>query len=271
MSILKIELMDLTSAAAGGDPLRDNPYLGFKFYIDGEAVQIASDAFLFSNTYSDLLRTIQQDISHNPKLAGVTAKINGSFSKLDMNAGKVLTGSIIELQSTQTLEMGNFIMNDAISSEFDFWAGYSTDVMIVGSQSANPPIAKTDDFVVLQNSSAVIVGAGIGDDTYLISDSMMPADKKITISDALGNNSIQLTSGLSIASSKIANDALQLTLTNGSMITVLGASKFTYEPGGNLSAGINGPDMSYQSFVTTTLDAILPVGVPVSTGGAIVI
>ena len=138
------------------------------------------------------------------------------------------------------------------------------------AKTAIPVASKLDDFLVLQNASAAIVGADVGNDTYLISSSMVAAGQNITISDANGNNSLQLASGLSIASSQVANNALKLTLSNGGTVTVLGADRFTYDVGGNNSAGIDNTDVGYTSFVQNTLGAALPISGIVN-GGAKVI
>jgi hypothetical protein len=135
------------------------------------------------------------------------------------------------------------------------------------------PIAssKQDDFVVLQYASPSVVGAGVGNDTYLLSNAMLPAGTKLTITDPQGSNSIQLASGLAIASSKLNSNTLQLTLSNGSEINVLGADRFTYEAGGNATAGINLPDVSYATFVQNTLGVALPTGSTIASGGAVTI
>ena len=49
-------------------------------------------------------------------------------------------------------------------------------------------------------------------------------------------------------------NTLQLTLSNDSVVNLLGADKFTYEAGGNSTAGINQTDVSYASFVQNTSD-----------------
>ena len=96
---------------------------------------------------------------------------------------------------------------------------------------------------------------------------MVSAGQTVTISDSSGNNSIQLASGLSIASSQVTSNALQLSLSNGGVVTVLGASAFTYDVGGNTSAGIDNVDVSYASFVQNTLGVAVPT-TGVVTGGA---
>jgi subtilisin-like proprotein convertase family protein len=125
---------------------------------------------------------------------------------------------------------------------------------------AAPPttLGSTDDFVVLQPTTSAIAGAGVGNDTYLLSGSMVPAGKAITISDAVGTNTLQLAPGLSVASSQVSATALKLTLTNGASLTVLGADKFGYDVGGNLSAGLNPADLSFSQFVQNTLGTTIP-------------
>ena len=101
---------------------------------------------------------------------------------------------------------------------------------------------------------------------------MVSAGQTFTISDSSGSgsNSIQLASGLSIASSQVTSNALQLSLSNGGVVTVLGASAFTYDVGGNTTAGIDNVDVSYVSFAQNTLGVTVPTTGSV-TGGARVI
>ena len=107
-------------------------------------------------------------------------------------------------------------------------------------------------------------------DTYLISGSMVSSGQTLTISDSIGSNSIQLASGLSIASSQATSNALQLSLSNGGTVTVLDANFFTYDVGGNNSAGIDNVDVSYASFAQNTLGVAVPA-TGVASGGAKVI
>ena len=66
------------------------------------------------------------------------------------------------------------------------------------------------DIIVPSNSGTTYRGLA-GDDTYILSNSIA-ANATITIVDTSGSNKIQLVDGLSIASSKFAADAVQLTL-----------------------------------------------------------
>jgi hypothetical protein len=125
-----------------------------------------------------------------------------------------------------------------------------------------------DNFVVLQYASPAVVGSGEGDDIYLLTPSLIGPGQKITLSDTKGANSLQLANGLEISSSKVASNAIQLTLNNNAEITILGADQFTYDPGGNLTAGIDSPDLSFNDFIDQTLGTSVPAS-GVNNGGSV--
>ncbi len=197
-------------------------------------------------------------------ISGVLTFAAGEISKTVTVA--VLGDTLVEADETFTLTLSN-------PSGASLGSISTTTATIVNDDiGTTPPPAqsKLDDFVVLQFASPNIMGADAGNDTYLISGSMVAAGQTLTISDSSGNNSIQLANGLSIASSQVASNALKLTLSNGGTVTVLNANGFTYDVGGNTSAGIDNVDVSYASFVQNTLGVALPAG-GISTGGAKVI
>ena len=129
------------------------------------------------------------------------------------------------------------------------------------------------DFNILQTTDLSNVDAGFGDDVYIVTAATLENGKKIQIVDDKGNNSLQLVGGLEIASSIVASDTVQLTLSNGSEITVTGASSFGFEPGGNITAGIDNEDVDYATFATETLgvDSVPDVGAEPVDGGAVTI
>jgi hypothetical protein len=85
------------------------------------------------------------------------------------------------------------------------------------------------DIIVPNNNGTTYRGLG-GDDTYILSNSIA-ANAAITIVDTSGANKIQLVDGLSVASTKFAADAVQLTLSNGAVVTINGASNFDFDLG----------------------------------------
>lgn len=103
-----------------------------------------------------------------------------------------------------------------------------------------------------------IVGSGAGNDVYILSASLVEANAQITISDVEGANTIQLIGGLEILSSVVANNTLQLTLSNGAVVTVLGASTMSYELGGNPLFGEPGVEKTYNDFAQDVLGVEVP-------------
>jgi len=123
------------------------------------------------------------------------------------------------------------------------------------------------DIIVPSNNGTTYRGLG-GDDTYIISNA---ASGNITIVDTSGSNTVQLVDGLSIASTKFAADSVQLTLSNGAVITVNGADKFSFEVGGNATSGVSGASVDYAGLASAMGVSSLPTGSTISdgTGGTI--
>lgn len=123
------------------------------------------------------------------------------------------------------------------------------------------------DIIVPSNNGTTYRGLG-GDDTYIISNA---ASGNITIVDTSGSNTVQLVDGLSIASTKFAADSVQLTLSNGAVLTVNGADKFSFEVGGNATSGVSGASVDYAGLASAMGVSSLPTGSTISdgTGGTI--
>ena len=112
------------------------------------------------------------------------------------------------------------------------------------------------DIIVPSNNGTTYRGLG-GDDTYILSNSIA-ANAAITIVDTSGANKIQLVNGLSVASTKFAADAVQLTLSNGAVVTINGASNFDFDLGGNATAGTTGSVSDFAGFAAGAGVASLP-------------
>ena len=127
-----------------------------------------------------------------------------------------------------------------------------------------------NDINILQETDSAFVGAGAGDDTYIVTPTLMTAGQEVTISDVLGVNTLQLIDGLTIASSIVVSNALQLTLNNGAIITVLGADIFTFNVGGNNVAGVAGVNKDFTTFATENLEVTVPeAGAAAVSGGGV--
>ena len=112
------------------------------------------------------------------------------------------------------------------------------------------------DIIVPSNNGTTYRGLG-GDDTYILSNSIA-ANAAITIVDTSGANKIQLVNGLSVASTKFAADAVQLTLSNGAVVTINGASNFDFDLGGNATAGTSGSVTDFAGFAAGAGVSALP-------------
>lgn len=119
-----------------------------------------------------------------------------------------------------------------------------------------------DDTINVQRGT---VGGAGGDDTLVIAPALVDSNASITISDASGSNTLQFIDGLEISSSTVASDTMTLTLSNGATVTVLEASAFSFEVGGDPLSGTAGTAQTYEAFVTETLghDAV-PTGTDTS-------
>jgi Ca2+-binding RTX toxin-like protein len=120
------------------------------------------------------------------------------------------------------------------------------------------------DIIVPSNNGTTYRGLE-GNDTYIISNAIA-ANAKVTIVDTSGTDTIQLVDGLSISSSKFAGDSVQLTLSNGAVVTVNNADKFTFEVGGNETAGVTGSSKTYAELASAMGVATLPTGSTISDG-----
>ena len=123
------------------------------------------------------------------------------------------------------------------------------------------------DIIVPSNNGDTYRGLA-GNDTYILSNAISGS---VTIVDTAGANTIQLVDGLSVASSKFAADSAQLTLSNGAVITINGADKFTYEVGGNETTGVTGASNTFAQLASGMGVSALPTGSSISdgTGGTI--
>ena len=104
-----------------------------------------------------------------------------------------------------------------------------------------------NNIIVLDNHNTTFRGLA-GDDVYIISQKTVNKDAKIEIIDTNGNNIIQLVENLKIIKSLFTSDATRLTLDNGSVITINGADRFTFELSGNVTTGIQGTVKTFEEF-----------------------
>lgn len=240
------------------------------------AISVAVNANIVVNFSESIQRGIGSIV-----LKSTSGAVIESFDVATSNRINII-GNVLTIDPSNNLSFGSQYRVDFIQgsikdvagnnyagiNNYDFSTVENTLPPIITPPVVN--VSKLDDFIVLQYASPAVVGAGSGNDTYLISGNMLPAGVSLTLTDVLGNNSLQLVAGLSISSSKVSKTALQLTLSSGAAITILGANNFTYDMGGNLTTGINNVDRGFENFVQQILQTTVPNS-GISMGGAVVI
>jgi len=104
-----------------------------------------------------------------------------------------------------------------------------------------------DNIIIPSENGVTYRGLG-GNDAYIISTNTTEPNSKIEIVDTSGDNIIQLINGLVISKSLFTSDAIRLTLSDGSTVTINGADKFSFELSGNLTNGSLGDKKTFSEF-----------------------
>lgn len=123
-----------------------------------------------------------------------------------------------------------------------------------------------DDIFIPTVNNATYLG-GAGNDTYVITKAVAPG-AVVVISDTEGSNRIQLTNGLTVVASQFAANAVELTLSNGGRVQLLGASAFGFDVGANITAGdiAATPNQTYAQFANLFGVNQLPTGTTIASG-----
>ncbi len=124
-----------------------------------------------------------------------------------------------------------------------------------------------DDDVLVPSGGNSYLGGG-GNDVYIISPYTVSGAVTAKIIDSEGSNVIQLVGGLTLASSTFYNNAVQLTLSNGASVQVLGASGFSYQLGANAPAGVTATSLSYVQFAAALGASVPAAGASAVSGSA---
>jgi|GEM_PF-2016251 len=92
---LNIRLMDLKNAA-DGEPLKEDPYVGFHFQLDGVRVDVQADAIKDAMTYDELLVAVEAAVNATAGLENFTVAKTGTFTRADAD-GVQHQGDVITL------------------------------------------------------------------------------------------------------------------------------------------------------------------------------
>ncbi len=141
----------------------------------------------------------------------------------------------------------------------------SLPVPAVAANASTVPGTLGDDVLVPSGGNNHLGGGG--NDTYIISPYTLSGTVTAKIIDTEGSNVVQLVHGMAIASSSFFNNAVQLTLSNGATVQILGASGFGYQLGANAPAGEVVTSLSYAQFAAA-LGASVPAAGAAAVGGS---
>ena len=153
-------------------------------------------------------------------------------------------------------------------------AGYVVPTGFTQAAAPVPAVAGTantvagtvgDDVLVPSGGNNYLGGGGI--DTYIISPYTLSGAVTAKIIDTEGANVIQFVNDMTIASSSFFSNAVQLMLSNGAIVQILGASSFSYQLGANAPAGETASSLSYAQFATA-LGASVPAAGAAAVSGS---
>ena len=142
----------------------------------------------------------------------------------------------------------------------------SLPVPAVAANASTVPGTLGDDVLVPSGGNNHLGGGG--NDTYIVSPYTLSGTVTAKIIDTEGSNVVQLVNGMVIASSSFFNNAVQLTLSNGAMVQILGASGFGYQLGANAPAGEVASSLSYAQFAATLGASVPAAGAAAVSGSA---
>jgi len=136
-----------------------------------------------------------------------------------------------------------------------------TDTALVSVRVGTPeaPVGNTrgtdqDDALLIAQGSTYLGGAG--DDLYLLS--RAAEANAVSVIGGQAGDTLQLIEGLEIASFVLTSGAIQVDLTNGAQVQVLGADAMAFDVGGNVSTGDPGTVTDFAGFAEQVLGIAPP-------------
>lgn len=128
-----------------------------------------------------------------------------------------------------------------------------------------------NDVNILQASDTAKIGAGAGNDVYVLSPALMSPNQEVQIIDT-GVNTLRLVDGMEILSAQVISNGFVLNLSEGRKITVLDSEDFVFQTGGDPLTGQGAESQDFATFVTQTLglDGVPAPGVMAESGPVVI-
>lgn len=135
---LRLQVMDTRASDLGQAQLKDQPYNGFLFSLDGKQIRVASQAIDQAQNYVELLAALKIAVSQTPGLQNFEVTAGSTFTVADTSTGRPQTGVEIVLTNK----------------------GAGTITLPVGSgwvaEAAVPPISGLHTAILLGNPTSVV-------------------------------------------------------------------------------------------------------------------
>ena len=165
---LNLELMDVRSKAAGLDPLKESPFDGFTFKMDGVDVTIKSADIDAAQTYDEFLTAIQAVITADETISGkITASKSGTFDAIDTDSGATQTGDLIVLTNSgsELLSEGSWTVAGVLPASSGLHTVQSTAQPTSTGSLITSKIILDDVGRGSNGGDLVVGGLSVGDDT----------------------------------------------------------------------------------------------------------
>ncbi|MBK6998543.1 MAG: M10 family metallopeptidase C-terminal domain-containing protein [Rhodoferax sp.] len=191
---------------------------------------------------------------------------SGTLSFAAGETSRTITVPVLGDKTAESSETFTLALSSPSGATLGSAASATTTILDNDSTTTLPsytvPGTLGNDFFLPSGGNNYLGGGG--SDTYIISPYTLSGAVTAKITDTEGANVIQLVDGLTVASSSFYGNAVQLTLSNGATVQILGAAAFTYLVGANAPAGDTDSSQTYAQFAAA-LGASLPTGsTPVS-------
>lgn len=197
------------------------------------------------------------------KAAGVTVASYDTANSSNISiSGVTLTivpTTDLSNNTAYTVEFSVGSIKDLAGNSYEGTTSYNFTTVATTPPVASYSVPGTlgNDFFIPSGGNSYFGGGG--NDTYIISSYTLNGAVTAKIIDTEGSNVIQLVDGLTIASSSFYSNAVQLKLSNGASVQILGAAAFSYQVGANAPAGDTASSQTYSQFAST-LGASVPTG-----------
>lgn len=154
---LTLQLLDQKAAAEGAAPLRDSPYDGFRFSLNGTFIQLTSQAFNDAQTYAELLIATQALLASDTRTNGIVSAALGANFTVTESSGVPVTGTSIVLSANNaTFGVGTWIALAGVPAESSLYTNQFT-----GIATSNDLVTSTvilDDVGRGSNGGDLVIG-----------------------------------------------------------------------------------------------------------------